>query len=511
MKSQIKAGAILGYITMVANILITLLYVPLMLKLMGDSEYGLYSLVASIMAYFSVLDMGFGNAMIRFISKYKAQNNEEKITKINGMFLFLYIIIGIISLIIGFLLFINIKSIFPALSASELASAKIIMLVLLVTLALSFPLSIFDSYIMACEKFILLKVLNLIKIIATPLIMLPLLFWGYKSIAMVLVTCGLTLLYHFCTMYACFKKEKMHISFSIKNVDKTMFKMIFSYSFFIFLGLIVDTIFNNTDQVILGSVCGTTAVAIYAVAQKITSMNTNFSTTISGLFLPKITKVLEEKDGDKKASDIFIKVSRIQLYLMMLILTGVIVFGRQFITYWVGPDKIDAYYIILIIIGPSIIPLTQNIGLSIIQAKNIHQFRAIMYIFIAILNVCISIPLARLYQGVGAAIGTAIANLLGQIIIMNIFYWKKAKIDIPMYWKFFLKFILLNLPISILFVYIANIFVKGWLTLGLFAILYSIIYFIVCYIYMNSEEKDYVNKLINKVFKTLKLRKEFGK
>lgn len=502
MKSQIKSGAILGYISMFTNIIVAFFYTPVMINLMGQGEYGLYSLVASVIAYLSVLDMGFGNAMIRFISKSQAKNEKNKEHRINGLFLFLYTIIGIITLIAGLILMQNSDALFQAsLTVEELAKAKVIMGILVATVAISFPLSIFDSYIMACEKFNFLKILNIIKTVAVPLVMLPILFWGGKSIAMVIVTSVFTIICHITSLIYCFKKLKMKIRFKIKEFDKIMFKEILSYSFFVFLNIIVDNIYNNTDQVILGSVCGTAIVAIYAVAMKISTMNTNFSTTISGLFLPKITKLLEEKDADKKVSDIFIKVSRIQLYVMTLIFSGFIIYGQAFIRLWVGEEYNDAYYIILLLIGPAIIPLTQNIGISIIQAKNKHQFRAVIYIIIAILNIGISIPLAQQYQGIGAAIGTAIATFAGQIVTMNIFYWRVIKIDIPRYWKFFIKFGLGIATITIINILIVRNIEFTWTKLAICAVIYGIVYGIVMYAYMNNTEREYIKKLYRKILK----------
>ena len=488
---------------MVANIIITFVYTPIMLRLMGNSEYGLYSLVSSVIAYLSVLDMGFGNAMIRFVSKAKARKEKKEEYKINGLFLILYSIIGIITIIIGCILLSNIQKMFPALTDIEIKKAKIIMEILIFTIAISFPLSIFDSYVLACEKFKFLKTLNLIKTISIPLTMLPLLFLGYKSIAMVIVTSAYNIIYHIATLICCFKKLNMKIKISVKNIDKDLFKSIFNYSFFVFLSLIVDTVFNNTDQVILGSVCGTMAVSIYAVGTKIVNMNVTVSTTISGLFLPRITKMLEEKDSDEKISDLFIKVSRIQIYLMMLILSGFVIFGRQFLNLWVGPDYKDVYYIILLIIGPSLIPLTQNIGISVIQARNQHQFRAIVYAFIAIINIVISIPLARKFEGIGAAIGTLIANVLGQIITMNIFYWKKAKLDIPKYWKFLTIFTLKVSALGLLMMLVIKNIEFNWMKLLFGIVLYVIFYGIIVMLTMNKEEKNYLMEILNNIKKLM--------
>jgi O-antigen/teichoic acid export membrane protein len=316
---------------------------------------------------------------------------------------------------------------------------------------------------------------------------------------MTIVIASINILSHIGMLVYCFKILKMKIDFSFKNFDKGLLKEIGGYSFFVFLNIIVDNVFNNTDQIILGIVSGTVAVSVYAVASQITGMNLQCSTVISGLFLPKITKTLEEKNADKKISDLFIKVSRIQIYIMMLILFGFLVFGKFFIEKWAGLDYINAYYIVLIIIIPSVVPLTQNVAISVIQARNQHQFRSIVYVIIAILNVLISIPLAKRYQGIGAALGTALANILGQIITMNIFYYKKAKLDIPKYWRFFLRMFGQYAIFSIMFMVVLNkigYYVSTFLIGG---IIFVLLYALISYFNMNLDEKTYINNIIKKI------------
>ena len=500
MKNEIKSGAILGYLNIFATIIVTLVYTPIMLNLVGKSEYGLYSLVSSITMYLSVLDMGFGNAMIRFSSKSQAKGEDD--SKINGMFLLLYIIIGIVAFIIGIIMVINVDAIFSAsLTESELNKAKLLMFIMVLNIALTFPLSTFTSYAMAHEKFKFLKLLALLKTIATPVFTLPLLMIGYKSVAMVLVAVLVSLSINVMIMIYSLLKLRMKIDFKLKSFDTGLFKEISVYSFYIFLNLIVDQIYRNTDQVILGAVSGTIVVTIYSLASQINQMNTLFSTAISGLFLPKITKTLETKDADKKLSNIFIKVSRLQIYVLLLFLTGFIIFGNTFITLWVGNDYIDVYYIVLLLITPSIVPLTQNICISIIQAKNKHKFRSIVYIFVAVLNIIISIPLAKTWGGIGAAIGTALATILGQIIVMNIYYYKVINIDIPTYWKNFTKILLPILIVSIILKYLIANITLGWIKLFIFACIYGIIYLIYIYLLLDKDEKIYINGIIKKVFK----------
>ena len=490
-KEQIKTGAIITYISNACNIIISIVLTPIILSLIGKQEYGLYSLVYSIMGYFSVLDFGFGNAMIRYVSKYKAEGKEDK--NINSLFLIIYCIIGIITLIVGTIIYFNLGKIFGnSLTEVELQKANIMMIIFLIGTAISFPLSIFDSYVMANERFIYLKVINLARILLYPIMIIPLMLLGYKAVSLVVVYTVLNLMMHiFYAVYA-LTRLKMKITFNVKKVNFSIFREVIIYSFFVFLNIIVDTVFNNTDQVILGIVSGTVAVSIYAVANQIKNANNAFSTAISSMFLPKITKLLtlNKKDEINKT---FINVSKIQLYIMLLVLSGFYIFGKAFISLWVGNDYMDAYYIVLWLIGFGIIPLTQNLGISVLQAMNKHKFRSVVYIVIAVFNVLISIPLSRAYAGVGAAIGSAIAMLLGQIIVMNIYYYKVAELDIPTYWKNFIK---ISLPVIIFGILLSRTvhqmqftWLKLLISIGIYVIIY-IAYLVI--FHLDSNEKAYL-------------------
>jgi len=501
-KGQLKAGAIITYISNMCNMAISMIITPIIIKFIGNQEYGLYSLIYSIMGYFSVLDFGFGNAMIRYISKTKAEEKDDK--NINSMFFLIYCIIGIITLLVGSIVYTNLESIFgSSLSDLELQKANIMMIVFLVGTSISFPLSVFDSYVLANEKFIFLKTVNLIKILLHPLLIICMLILGFKSISLVVIYTVLNIVLHIVYAIYSLTKLKMKITLNIKKVDFSMFKEIIVYSFFIFLNIIVDTVFNNTDQVILGIVSGTVAVSIYAVANQIKSANNAFSTAISGVFLPKITKLVTQ-NRQNEVNQTFIKVSKIQLYIMLLILSGFFIFGKAFIELWVGNEYMEAYYIVLWLIAPSIIPLTQNLGISVLQAMNKHKFRSVSYIIIAVINVLISIPLAYKYNGVGAAIGSAVANLIGQIIIMNIYYYKVANLDIPTYWKNFFKVLL---PVAIFSLLIINgireiqfTWIKLIVAIGIYVIIY-LAYLVI--FHLNNDEKLYLkNKILkNKTHK----------
>ena len=94
--NQLKWGAILSYAQMALGIVVGLLYTPIMIRLLGKSEYGLYNTVASTISMLSVLNLGFNSSYIRYYARYKKNNDEQSIYKLNGLFFIIFCIIGLL-------------------------------------------------------------------------------------------------------------------------------------------------------------------------------------------------------------------------------------------------------------------------------------------------------------------------------------------------------------------------------------------------------------------------------
>ena len=497
---EIKLGAILSYIIIIVNMVIGVLYTPILTAKLGQSEYGLYSLITSVIAYLTLLDFGFGNAIIIYTARYKVNNEKGKEQKLHGMFFIIYTIIGLIAGIIGYILYLNANTMFEnSMSYEEIEKAKILLGILTFNLVVTFPLSIFSSIITAYEKFVFSKILNLIRIILNPIIMLILLNLGFKSVGLVILTTILNITTLILNFIYC--KTNLKIKLKFGKLDFSLLKEIMAYSIWIFLNSIMDKINWSLDQFVLGIYSGSVTVAIYAVAGNLNSMYLNFSTAISGVLLPKVTKMQEEKATNKEFTDIFIKTGRIQYIVMALIISGFVLYGREFINLlWVGPEYDQSYFIACILMIPVTIPLIQNIGLNILQAKNMYKFRVIILLCFAVINVIISIILSKLYGGIGAAIGTAISLIGGAIISMNIFYHKKVGINIIEFWRNIVK---MTIPviISVILAIIIKISlpINNNILLISEILIYTIIYS--CFMWklgMNTYEKDLVIKPIKK-------------
>lgn len=498
--SQKKIGVILSYIGQLINIFVGLIYTPIMLRLVGQSEYGLYQLVNSVVSYLSLLSLGFGSSYLRFYSKYKVKDDEESIAKLNGIFMIIFCIISVICVLCGTIMVERIHNIFgTGLTEREYVKAKILMELLIINLAMTFPNSVFNCSITASERFLFQKLLIVIQNLFNPFLSLPLLIMGYGSIGMVSVTTFLTFIVLLSNIYYCFKK--LHIRFIFHGFKIGLLKEMWVFTFFIFINQIIDQINWSVDKFLLGRFAGTTAVAVYGVGGQINSLYLQFSTSISNVFVPKVNRIVAESNNNTKLTILFTKVGRIQFMVLGLILSGFVFFGHSFVEIWAGQEYEDSYVIALLLIVPVTVPLIQNLGIEIQRAKNMHKARAIVYLFIALANVAVSIPLIKLMGPIGAALGTAISLFAGNILFMNWYYHFRIEIDMIYFWKEIMKFIsALIVPSIVGMLIIKFIDIRGFIRLGIVTIIYTIIYFFSMYLFgMNFEEKKIVTEPLKKI------------
>lgn len=495
--NELKVGSLLSYGQMAASILVTLIYTPLLIKFLGQSEYGLYNTVLSVMTMLSVLSLGFHSGYIKYYAKYKHQHDEISIYKLNGLMLIVFCMIGLIALCCGTFLTFNLKFVFgQGLSREELVIARMLMLILTINLTISFPTIVFSQIIAAHEKFIFLQSVQIFRTVVSPLLTVPLLYLGYGSVAIVVVTVLISFLMDMMFLY--FVIFKLQNKFIFSHFEKGLFQSLFTYTSFIAINLIIDQINWNLDKVLLGRFCGTIAVSIYAVGSIIHACFQRFSTAISGVFTPRIHRIVASSDATKWAqlTNLFTKVGRIQFLILGLVATGFLFFGRSFIKLWAGNGFQEAYIVALLLILPVLIPLTQNLAIEIQRAQNKHQHRSIIYFFIALLNIILTLILCPKYGATGAALATAISMCMGEGLVLNIYYHKTCHINMFVFWKHILRLSLgLTVPMGmgiLICRYVSlNTFSQFLIWSGLYAGCYILSMWVLG---MNQYEKDLIKK-----------------
>lgn len=482
-------GIVLSYTAQIIQILTGLLYTPVMLKLLGKSEYGLYQLVSSVVSYLSLIGLGFSSSYQRYYARTKAEGKENGLAKMNGMFLLIFLAMSFICCICGVVMIANVEHIFGnGLTSQEMEKARILLGFMVVNMALTFPNSLFTSNTTAHEHFFFQRMINIFQNLLNPFLCLPILILGYGSIGMVFVSTFLTVTAFAVNGYYSICRLKMRFSFG--EFDFGKLREMWGFTFFIFLNQIVNQVNWSVDRYLLGRMCGTAVVAVYSVGGQLQTMYSQLSSAISTVFIPQVNKIVANEDDNSKLTDLLIKVGRIQCYIILMICSGFALYGKSFIRLWAGEGYEESYYIALMFMVALIVPYIQNLGIEIQRAKNKHKIRSFVYTAIAICNIVISIPLIKRWGGIGAALGTVMALVIGNIIFMNFYYKFYIGLDIQRFWKSLLRNFGVLIPAAIVGLIMSGILQpETWLQLFASLALYGSVYSIFAWIFALSKEE----------------------
>lgn len=501
-KDQKKIGVVLSYVTLALSTLVGIVYVPLYLHYMGQSEYGVYQLMGSLISVLVIMDFGLPSTIVRFYSKYKTLNDTENMENILAMCSRVYAAITVIILAVGAVLYFSLDSLFASsLTPMEFISAKKIYIVLLINIAITLPTHVFTAIITSYERFVFLKMLSIFQIILQFVLVIAVMSVSPTAFSLSIVVTFVNIVSTLLKIYYSFHKLKVRIK--LHYFDKDLFASIMKFSFFIFLNVILDQIIWRANPIILGSVASTAAVAVYTTAFQIVNNYMAISNIVTNVFLPSVTSMITRRVPDKELSNLFIRIGRIQFLLLSCVLTGFILFGRQFVLIWAGEDFIDAYLITLIFIVPFTVELIQNIGLVILQAENRFAFRALVFLSIAAASIFLSVPAAKRFGGIGCSAVTGFVFFIGDVFVMNYYYKKYINIDIRSFWIEIAKIAVPSMFCCVIgtllnyftmFGSIANILIK--------IIIYVVFYAGVMWIFvMNSYEKNLIRSPFMKILK----------
>ena len=484
---QISSGVLFSFLSQFISIGVGLAYTPIMIRILGQNEYGLYQLVQSTVNYLTLMNFGFNGAYIRYYTLAREKNDEREIANINGMFHNIFLILAALVAVGGAVLYFNIGILGEHLTAADYAVARQLLIIMVINLALSMPNSLFVAYMSANERFAFQKIVNIIANLLIPVLNLPLLLWGFGSVGVVSVTLLLTVLRLVINVIYCVKK--LHIQLNLRFFNKAIFGDLLGFTFFIFLSDLVDQLNSNVDKFLLGRMSGTVAVALYSVAFNLKYHYTTLTWIVPEMFIPRVNRLAVE-GNDREQTDLFVKIGRINHYIVMLVITGFILCGKEFMYLWVGPEYDVSYYATIILLLAGYIPAVQTLGVNIQNAKNKHRMRSYVYLGIALLNVVASVVLIRLWGVVGTCLGTLFAVVAGNGIFMNIYYHKRLGLNVLTFWKEMLKTLpacglsaLLGLGLTQLFA------IDSWMTLLLFIGIYCVIYG-VCLFFLGLKREE---------------------
>lgn len=479
-KNEVKWGALISYLLIIINACYGFLVTPYIISAIGEADYGVYKTITSLSASVMILDLGLGSTVMRYVAKYRSDNQESKINGFVSMALGEGAIIICVLAAVSAALYMLIPTIYSdGLIDSEIALAKKLFAILAVNMMFHFLENILNGIISGYNKFTFANGLKLIRILLrVASVFVVFAFWK-NAVALVLIDFVLTLLLIAAEYVYIRKNLKTRVRLSFKNWDMAVFKESFKYTSLLFLTTIAAQINNNLDNVVIGAIQGASFVAVYSMGLLIFSMFEQLSTSISGVMLPTVTNILSKENAYGEIQSTIISVGRIQFILLGAAITGFGIIGKQFISLWLGDGFEDVYVIAMILMCPAVLELCVNVCLSVLRAKNMLGFRTAVLFSTTVLNAIITIVGVKTVGYYAAAVGTAVSFVLGSVVIMNIYYYKKLSFNmLKIYRSIFSGIWICLLLAGAALAIVARWINGGWLQLiicaGVFCIVYGI-------------------------------------
>lgn len=446
-----KIGALLSYVHMIFEVLSTLLLTPFIISSLGSAEYGVYKLIAAITSYLLLLDLGMGNSVVRYVAKFKENRDMESSRKYLGVCMVFYAAVSVAVLLLGGVLILSFQKIFATgLTAAEIALSKRLLLLTVLNAAVTLGTSVFYNILIAYSRFALSKGLSILQIIVRILVTAAALKLGYRSEAIVTINLVLTMLMR--GYYVFYVLCVLRLRPQLRGTNAAFIKDIVSYSAFILLQMVATQINAQADQVLLGMFVTSSAViiGIYGVGAQIVQYFQSVGQALGGVLMPGVVKLVEGGAGPRELQNEMIRIGRYAFTMLGLIFVGFLVNGRSFIRLWAGAEYEQGYYVALMLMFAHMIIMTQSIGTQILWAKNKHQLQSVIKFVIVAGNILLTIFLIRWDPLMGAAIGTVISLLLGDVLSMNIVFKKEIGISLKAYYTGLFKGILPCLLLSAL-------------------------------------------------------------
>lgn len=497
LQGQIAKGAVISYVSIILNIVISLVYTPWMIRQIGVSDYGLYSLVGTFLSYF-LLDFGLAGTITRFVAKYRAEGDEQKVANMLGLTAKVYLVLDSIIFAVVVILYFFLTDIFGGgLTPEELEKLKVLYCIAGTFSVLSFLFKPVSGAMMAYEYFVENKLLDMLVRVGTVLFIVIMLFLGGNVYHLVFIT-GFVGFSAALLRYVIFiRKSKLKINWSY--FEKVELIGLFSFSVWMLVIQLSQMFQLSLVPTILGIFNNTTEISIFSVGRNLEGMVYTFSAAINGLFLPMVSRMVQSRDRNS-IMDLMIRVGRIQLFLIFLIFSGFCVFGQSFIYLWVGDTFSLSYYVFLLLVFVNVISLTLSIAMDVVYAENMIKHTAMRVVISSAIGLVLSIILAPQYGAIGCAAATGFALVLTQILYID-FYKKNLGLDMGCFFK---NCHLKIMPMIVVYAVVAyficcNLSIDSWLILFVVIGVYTVGYLAISWFFLtNDYEKSLILGIIKK-------------
>jgi len=408
-----------NYLVAGTELLIGIFMLPFNVSHLGQSAYGLWILVASVTVYFSMLDLGYGVAQVRFAAKYRAQGDARALNEIASTMFFMFSGVGLVAFALAILISLNLDQFFP-LSADQFRTGQIVLIFISAYVALGFPFSVFGGIVNGFQRQYLNGIVAFGTAVAVAVVNVIVLLSGYGLAGLVAATTGvriLSYLVYALNAYRVFPALRIRPQF----FKRARLREVTGFSVFILIIDIANKLNYSTDAIVVGAFLGTSAVAIWAVAQRLIEIVQRITDQLNAVLFPVVVDSSTVQRVDR-LQKILVQGTRLSLGMVVPLATVLGLTARPLVLVWVGPqfaESVNVIYILSVVVALRVGNATSAV---ILKGSDLHRFLAFSNLGMALGNLVLSVLLVRVYGLIGVAVGT----LIPMVVIAMFVVFPKA-------------------------------------------------------------------------------------
>lgn len=404
-----------NYLVTSTELLIGIFMLPFNVSHLGQSAYGLWVLVASVTVYFSMLDLGYGVAQVRFAAKYRAQGDAGALNQIASTMFFMFSGVGLVAFAVAILISLNLDKLFP-LSADQVRTGQIVLLFISAYVALGFPFSVFGGIVNGFQRQYLNGVVAFVTAITVAVVNVIVLLSGYGLAELVAATTGVRILSYLAyaaNAYRVFPALRIRPQF----FKRERLREVTGFSVFILIIDLANKLNYSTDAIVVGVFLGTSAVAIWAVAQRVIEIVQRITDQLNAVLFPVVVDSSTVQRTDR-LQKILVQGTRLSLGMVVPLATVLGLTARPLVMVWVGPqfaESVNVIYILSVVVALRVGNATSAV---ILKGSDLHKFLAFSNLSMALGNLILSVLLVRVYGLIGVAIGTLIPMVVMAMFVV---------------------------------------------------------------------------------------------
>ncbi len=497
-------GITLQYANTFLNMVCGLFLSAFLLRVLGDTEYGLYQTISSFVNYLVLLEFGTGTVITRNISVSRAHDDKAGIQKNVSTIWLITCLLVIIIIAVGSVFYFNLNRIYAAsLTKSQIQYGKQIFLVMLAYLVFSFLSNTANGILIGFEKYEIVPAISAVRMLLRTLVLVVLVLTIRKSIIIAIVDLFLAIAAVALVIAIC--KVKLGVSFSYKFFDFSVFKASFPLAAAIFIQVLVNQANNNVDKFIIGIKIGPEAVAVYSVGLYIYSIFSSLTTIPIAMYGPQVAKEIVNGYTPDEVSEHLIQPSRLIVIIGGTVLCGFFAVGRQFVAIVYGTDYMIAWKVALIIMLPMLINMSNGIMINILDAMDKRMARSGLLLLTTCANIFLTVLWIEKYGVLGACIATAVCTIIGQVLLMDLYYYRKLRIRIVRFrYHVFSGIVLCQILSAVASYLVGNQIKNTVISFVIGGVLYVCLFgFSFVLLGSNKPEKEQFRKIIKKLYRRI--------